>query len=102
MARISEEDIGKREDFVKTFVECAQKPSVFSDVFLNHNLFEYNKKYKYFWIKFIYFILFPMMYKLQLHDSGKRLVSLPPPSFSIKHKKSVDLINPMDLAMEQY
>ena len=45
MARISEEDIGKREDFVKTFVECAQKPSVFSDVFLNHNLFEYNKKY---------------------------------------------------------
>lgn len=45
MARISEEDVKKREDFVKTFVECAQKPSVFSDIFLNHNLFDYNKKY---------------------------------------------------------
>ncbi len=45
MARTSEEDVKKREDFVRTFVECAQTPSKFSDVFLNHNLFDYNKRY---------------------------------------------------------
>ena len=45
MGRQTEDDIKKREEFVRTFVECAQKPSKFSEIFLDHKLFEYNKNY---------------------------------------------------------
>ena len=45
MARTKEVDIHEREDFVKVVAECVTDASKFSEIFLNHKLFDYNKKY---------------------------------------------------------
>ena len=45
MPRTSNEQIQERLDFVKTVTECAQSPTKFAEVFLDHKVFDYNKKY---------------------------------------------------------
>lgn len=45
MARPTDELIQERKEFINTIYECAKKPSLFSKVFLNHELFDYNAKY---------------------------------------------------------
>ena len=45
MGRPDADVIEDRKQFMETILECAQKPSVFSDVFLGHKLFDYNVKY---------------------------------------------------------
>jgi len=45
MTKPSKEISEAREAFVKEFVECVEKPSVFSEKFLNHEVFDYNKRY---------------------------------------------------------
>ena len=45
MPRVKEEVKDAREAFVADFVECVEKPSAFSEKFLNHKVFDYNKKY---------------------------------------------------------
>ena len=45
MARTKDVDVHQREDFVKTVAECVTDASKFSEIFLNHKLFEYNQKY---------------------------------------------------------
>jgi len=45
MTKPSKDVVEAREEFVKEFVECVEKPSVFSEKFLNHKVFDYNKKY---------------------------------------------------------
>lgn len=41
----TKELLEERKNFLQTITNCVHKPSVFSEVFLNHKLFEYNKKY---------------------------------------------------------
>ena len=41
----TKELLAERQNFLQTIMDCVNKPSVFSQVFLNHKLFEYNKKY---------------------------------------------------------
>ena len=41
----TKELLEERKNFLQTIANCVHKPSVFSEVFLNHKLFEYNKKY---------------------------------------------------------
>ncbi len=45
MARTPEEIKQAREEFITEFVECVNKPSKFSEKFLGHEVFEYNKRY---------------------------------------------------------
>ncbi len=45
MARPYDEDIEARKNFLNKLKVCAEKPSVFSKVFLGHDLHEYNAKY---------------------------------------------------------
>ena len=45
MARPTNEEIEERKDFMQVIAECATNPSKFSEVFLNHKLFDYNQKY---------------------------------------------------------
>lgn len=45
MPRTSNDDIKERLDFVQTIAECATNPSKFSEVFLDHKVFDYNKRY---------------------------------------------------------
>ena len=45
MPQPTKEIIAERANFMQSIVDCVHKPSVFSEVFLNHKLFEYNKKY---------------------------------------------------------
>ena len=45
MARPDTQTIEDRKDLLQTIAECADKPSRFSEGFLDHDVFEYNKKY---------------------------------------------------------
>lgn len=45
MARPTDEDVKNREEFLKIIAECALKPSLFSEVFLEHVIYDYNKQY---------------------------------------------------------
>lgn len=45
MPRSTDELLEERTKFVESITECVNKPSKFSEIFLNHKLFEYNKKY---------------------------------------------------------
>ena len=45
MARPSQEVLEERKNFLQTIKECAKTPSLFSEIFLDHKLFPYNKKY---------------------------------------------------------
>ena len=45
MARPTTEELSERRDFMQTLVECSTSPSKFSETFLNHKVFDYNKKY---------------------------------------------------------
>ena len=45
MARTPDELKEAREEFVSEFVEAVEKPSVFSEKFLGHKVFDYNKRY---------------------------------------------------------
>ena len=44
MARPNKEVLEERQNFLQTITDCANSPSLFSEVFLDHDLFEYNKK----------------------------------------------------------
>ena len=37
--------IEERKNFVESLTDCITKPSKFSEIFLDHKLFEYNKNY---------------------------------------------------------
>ena len=45
MPQPTKEIIAERKNFMQSIVDCVHKPSVFSTVFLDHKLFEYNRKY---------------------------------------------------------
>ena len=45
MGRPTQEVLKERKNFVETVTECVTSPSKFSEIFLDHKLFEYNKKY---------------------------------------------------------
>ena len=45
MVRPTNEEVKERKDFMQVIAECATNPSKFSEVFLNHKLFDYNQKY---------------------------------------------------------
>jgi len=45
MIKIDRETIEERKNFLQAIAECAQKPSLFSKIFLGHELFDYNVKY---------------------------------------------------------
>jgi hypothetical protein len=45
LVRPTNEEIEERKDFMQVIAECATNPSKFSEVFLNHKLFDYNQKY---------------------------------------------------------
>ena len=45
LVRPTNEEVKERKDFMKVIAECATNPSKFSEVFLNHKLFDYNQKY---------------------------------------------------------
>jgi len=45
MARPQKEVLEERQNFLQTITECATNPALFSKIFLNHELFPYNKKY---------------------------------------------------------
>ncbi len=45
MARTPDELKKAREEFLTEFIEAVDKPSVFSERFLNHKVFPYNKRY---------------------------------------------------------
>jgi len=45
LVRPTNEEIKERKDFMQVIAECATNPSKFSEVFLNHKLFDYNQKY---------------------------------------------------------
>ena len=45
MARPNKEVLEERQNFLQTITDCANDPSLFSKVFLDHDLFEYNRKY---------------------------------------------------------
>ena len=44
MARPDKQVLEERQNFVQTIADCASNPSLFSKVFLDHELFEYNRK----------------------------------------------------------
>ena len=45
MARPTTEELDDRRDFMQTLLDCSKSPSKFSEIFLNHKVFDYNKKY---------------------------------------------------------
>ena len=45
MARPQKEVLEERKNFMQVVTECAADPSLFSEVFLDHKLFPYNKNY---------------------------------------------------------
>ena len=45
MARPDKATIDERKAFIELMAECAEKPSKFSEAFLKHKLFPYNKRY---------------------------------------------------------
>jgi hypothetical protein len=45
MARPDAETITERKNLLQQIAECANTPSKFSEIFLGHDVFEYNKKY---------------------------------------------------------
>jgi len=45
MGRPNKEVLEERQNFMQVVTDCAKDPSLFSKVFLDHDLFEYNKKY---------------------------------------------------------
>ncbi len=45
VARPTDEEINDRKDFMQSIADCAKKPSMFSKIFLGHDLFDYNVKY---------------------------------------------------------
>jgi len=45
MARPRKEILQERQNFMQVVADCAKDPSLFSEVFLDHKLFPYNKKY---------------------------------------------------------
>tara|TARA_Y100000590_G_scaffold469485_1_gene657310 strand:+ start:1834 stop:3216 length:1383 start_codon:yes stop_codon:yes gene_type:complete len=45
MAKPSNEVLEERQNFLETIKECAKSPSLFSEIFLDHKLFPYNKQY---------------------------------------------------------
>jgi len=45
MTRASDQELDERKKFVSLIKECSEKPSVFSKVFLGHNLHKYNADY---------------------------------------------------------
>ena len=45
MARPTTEELSERQNLMQTIADCADSPSKFSEIFLDHKLFEYNKKY---------------------------------------------------------
>lgn len=45
MARPKDDSIEERKNFMEKIVECINKPSKFSEVFLGHKLFPYNAEY---------------------------------------------------------
>ena len=45
MARPNKQVLEERENFLQSIKECADSPSKFSEIFLDHDLFPYNKKY---------------------------------------------------------
>ena len=45
MARPDAEVLAERENLLQQITECAATPSKFSEIFLGHDVFDYNKKY---------------------------------------------------------
>ena len=45
MGRPTKEETQERIDFMQSITDCAKSPSLFSKVFLGHDLFDYNVKY---------------------------------------------------------
>ena len=45
MTRPTKEEIAERQQFMQVVADCADNPSKFSEVFLDHKLFDYNQKY---------------------------------------------------------
>jgi hypothetical protein len=45
MVRPTTEELQERQDFMQSISDCASSPSKFSEVFLGHEVFDYNKKY---------------------------------------------------------
>ena len=45
LVKPTDEFLEERRNFVESLTECITKPSAFSEIFLGHKLFEYNKKY---------------------------------------------------------
>lgn len=45
MGKPTNEEIEERKNFVQSIMDCAHKPSKFSEIFLGHKLFDYNVKY---------------------------------------------------------
>ena len=45
MGHPNKQVLEERKNFVQTITECARSPSKFSEIFLDHKLFPYNKKY---------------------------------------------------------
>tara|TARA_R110002020_G_scaffold34786_1_gene105623 strand:- start:2824 stop:4206 length:1383 start_codon:yes stop_codon:yes gene_type:complete len=45
MARPDTETITERKNLLQQITECASTPSKFSEIFLNHDVFDYNKQY---------------------------------------------------------
>ena len=45
MGHPNKQVLEERKNFVQTIADCARKPSMFSEIFLDHKLFPYNKKY---------------------------------------------------------
>lgn len=43
MARPTTEELSERQNLMQTIADCADSPSKFSEIFLDHKLFEYNK-----------------------------------------------------------
>ena len=45
MPQTTKKLLEERKNFMQVLVDCVHTPSKFSEIFLNHKLFEYNKKY---------------------------------------------------------
>ena len=45
MVRPTNEEIQERVDFMQSITDCAKSPSKFSEIFLGHKVFDYNKRY---------------------------------------------------------
>ena len=45
MVRPTQEIVDDRKQLLQTIADCADTPSKFSEIFLDHKLFPYNKEY---------------------------------------------------------